>query len=130
MMVPFSCEETEYQSTDQSLMENTQHLSAEQVRELSVGTLCSHLDLKLEGHRYREEDLWNVVVAAAAEAQSIESAAASLEGAPHGSTVRHYLNGRLWGRSRWRRSRTTATACWWPGSPQASAAGATRWPSI
>lgn len=95
MMVRISCEETEYQSTDQSLMKNTQNLSAEQVRELSVGTLSSHLDLTLEGHRYREGDLWNVVVAAAAEAQSIESAAASLEGAPHGSTVRTHLRERL-----------------------------------
>ncbi len=97
MMVPFSCEETEYQSTDQSRMKNTQNLSAEQVRQLSVSTLSSHLDLRLEGHRYTEEDLWNVIVAAAAEAQSIESAAAALAGAPHGSTVRTHLRERLLG---------------------------------
>lgn len=95
MMVPISCEENEYQSTDQSRMQPTQRLSAEQVRELSVSTLSSHLDLRLEGHRYTEDDLWNVIVAAAAEAQSIESAAASLERAPHGSTVRTHVRERL-----------------------------------
>lgn len=94
-MVPISYEENEYRSTDQRRIENMQKSSANQVREVSVGMLSPCLDLSLVGHRYTDEDLWNGAVAAAAGAECIESAATELDGAPHGSTVRHYLRTRL-----------------------------------
>jgi len=54
-----------------------------------------HFNLRIEGHKFKTEDIWNVVVAAATQGQAIESAANQLEGAPAPSTVRLYLRNEL-----------------------------------
>jgi len=49
----------------------------------------------VEGYEVRTEDIWNTVVAASAQGQTIESAANQLEKAPDPSTVRLYLRTEL-----------------------------------
>lgn len=79
----------------QSQNQNTIELTSGQVRTMTVETLMEHFDLVIQGHKFNTEDIWNVVVAASAQGQAIESAANQLERAPDSSTVRLYLRTKL-----------------------------------
>lgn len=70
-------------------------VSAEQVRRLATETLVAHLPLGLDGYRYTDADLFNVLVAAAAQQRSLESVCRQLVDAPSANLVRHYLAERL-----------------------------------
>lgn len=75
----------------QSRKQDTVELTSDQVRTLTIETLIEHFNLVVEGYKFSTEDIWNVVVAASAQGQAIESAANQLESAPDSSTVRLYL---------------------------------------
>jgi len=79
----------------QNQNQNTLELTADQVRTLTVETLMEHFNLVIQGYKVSTEDIWNVVVAASAQAQAIESAANQLKEAPDPSTVRLYLRTEL-----------------------------------
>ena len=74
----------------QSQKQNTIELTSGQVRTMTVETLMEHFNLVIQGYKVSTEDIWNVVVAASAQGQAIESAANQLEEAPDPSTVRLY----------------------------------------
>ncbi len=79
----------------QSHHQNTIELTSGQVRTMTVETLMEHFNLVVKGYKVRTEDIWNIVVAASAQGQTIESAANQLEKAPDPSTVRLYLRSEL-----------------------------------
>ena len=79
----------------QSRHQDTIELTSDQVRTMTVETLMEHFNLVVEGYKFSTEDIWNVVVAASAQGQAIESAANQLEEAPDPSTVRLYLRSKL-----------------------------------
>ena len=79
----------------QSRHQDTIELTSDQVRTMTVETLMEHFNLVVEGYKFSAEDIWNVVVAASAQGQAIESAANQLEEAPDPSTVRLYLRSKL-----------------------------------
>jgi putative transposase len=79
----------------QSHNQNTMELTSGQVRAMMVETLVEHFNLMVEGHKFKSEDIWNVVVAASVQSQAIESAANQLENAPDPSTVRFHLRSEL-----------------------------------
>jgi len=79
----------------QNQNQNTLELTADQVRTLTVETLMEHFNLVIQGYKVSTEDIWNVVVAASAQSQAIESAANQLKEAPDPSTVRLYLRTEL-----------------------------------
>jgi hypothetical protein len=70
-------------------------VSAEQVRRLATDTLVTHLPLGVDGYCYDDADLFNVVVAAAAQHRSLASVCRQLVEAPSANLVRHYLIERL-----------------------------------
>lgn len=70
-------------------------LTSDEVRTMTVETLINHFNLVVDGHKFKTEDIWNVTVAASAQAQAIESAANQLEDAPAPSTVRFYIRNDL-----------------------------------
>ena len=70
----------------QSHHQNTIELTSGQVRTMTVETLVEHFNLVVKGYKVRTEDIWNIVVAASAQGQTIESAANQLEKAPDPST--------------------------------------------
>ena len=74
---------------------DTVELTSDEVRTMTVETLINHFNLVVDGHKFKTEDIWNVTVAASAQAQAIESAANQLEDAPDPSTVRFYLRNEL-----------------------------------
>lgn len=78
--------------------QGSEELSAEQLRQLTIGQLCAHLPLGLQGYRYTDGDIFNVVVAAAAQGRSIASASAQLRDAPSATRVRDTLAERLFAR--------------------------------
>ncbi|HEX30671.1 TPA: hypothetical protein ENG04_11380 [Candidatus Poribacteria bacterium] len=59
----------------QSRHQDTIELTSDQVRTMSVETLIKHFNLVVKGYKFTTEDIWNVVVAASAQGQAIESAA-------------------------------------------------------
>jgi hypothetical protein len=73
----------------------TQQVQAEQVRAVTVGLLADLLPLAVTGYRYGDQDIYALVVAAAAEQRSVESAARQFVAAPSANLVRHYLEQRL-----------------------------------
>jgi hypothetical protein len=77
---------------------STEALTAEQLRQLTVGLLAEHLPLGLHGYRYTDEDVFTVVVAAAAQGRSIASACAQLRDAPSATRVRDTLAERVFAR--------------------------------
>ena len=81
----------------QNHRQNTIELTSGQVRTMTVETLMEHFNLVIQGYKFNTEDIWNVVVAASAQGQAIESAANQLEEAPDPSTVRLYLRTELIG---------------------------------
>jgi hypothetical protein len=70
-------------------------VSAEQVRRLATDTLVTQLPLGVDGYCYDDADLFNVVVAAAAQHRSLASVCRQLVEAPSANLVRHYLIERL-----------------------------------
>lgn len=70
-------------------------LTSEQVRLITVETLMDHFSLAIEGYRYTDSDIWNVLVAASAQARAIESTCQQLKKAPSGNLVRQYLQENL-----------------------------------
>ena len=75
--------------------EGSPTLSAEQVRHLTVALLTEHLPLAVRGYRYADTDIFNVVVAAAAQGRSVASVCQQLAGAPSATLVHQYLAARL-----------------------------------
>jgi len=73
-------------------------VTAEQLRQLTVGLLAEHLPLGLQGYRYSDGDIFSVVVAAAAQGRSIDRACAQLRTAPSATRVRETLAERLFAR--------------------------------
>lgn len=69
--------------------------TAEQVRRLTVDLLATRFPLGVNGYRYTDPDIYDVLVAAAAQRRSLESAAQQLSRAPSANLVRHYLADRL-----------------------------------
>ena len=61
---------------------DTVELTSDEVRTMTVETLMNHMNLVVDGHKYKTEDIWNVTVAASAQGQAIQSAANQLENAP------------------------------------------------
>ncbi len=77
--------------------EATTSVPAEQVQSLALETLMEHFPLGVEGYRYQDADIFNVVIAAAAQERSIESVCGQLVRAPSANLVRGYLVRRLFG---------------------------------
>src|SRR5262245_4523564 len=72
--------------------EGSTPVSAEQVQCLTTETLVAHLPLGLDGYRYRDADVFNVLVAAAAQGRSLESVCRQPVEAPSANLVRQYLS--------------------------------------
>ncbi len=81
-----------------SAAQGSEEVTAEQLRQFTVGLLCTHLPLGLQGYRYTDSDIFNVVVAAAAQGRSIASACVQLRDAPSATRVRDTLAERLFAR--------------------------------
>jgi hypothetical protein len=75
----------------QSQAHDTIELTSDQVLTMTIESLIEHFNLVVNGHQFSTDDIWNVVVAASAQGQAIESAANQLESAPDPSTVRFHL---------------------------------------
>lgn len=78
-----------------SVPERSPEIPAEQVRHVTVDLLGEHLPLGLRGYRYTDADVFNVVVAAAAQGRSVTSVCAQLVEAPSANLVRQYVTERL-----------------------------------
>ena len=70
-------------------------VTAEQVLDVTIKTLQSHLNLSIEGSKCCTPDVLRLLVAAAAERSSIESACHEMETSPSGNRVREQLKGEL-----------------------------------
>lgn len=79
----------------QSQAQDTIELTSGQVLAMTIDRLIEHFNLAVNGYKFSADDIWNVVVAASAQGQAIESAANQLESAPAPSTVRFYLRTEL-----------------------------------
>jgi putative transposase len=63
--------------------------------EFTVQTLTDHFDLQAQGYCCQTRDLWQVVVAAAAQRSTLTATCGELRDAPASSTVRGYLRDQL-----------------------------------
>ncbi len=70
-------------------------LTAQEVHRLVSEVLQEHFPLPMEGRTYRAQDIWDVLIAAAAERLTIEGASEVLEAAPSPNTIRDVLRGIL-----------------------------------
>jgi putative transposase len=70
-------------------------LNAKEVHRLVSEVLQEHFPLEMEGRTYEAQDIWDVLLAAAAERLTIEGASEVLESAPSPNTVRNVLRGIL-----------------------------------
>jgi hypothetical protein len=70
-------------------------LTAGQTLELATTTMQAHLPLVFESPRYEPDDIWHVLILAAAQGRSIDSAPADLACAASASTVRYQLRNHL-----------------------------------
>jgi len=70
-------------------------VTAAQVQQVTTELLVAHLPLGVTGYRYGDADIFNVLVAAAAQQRSLESVCQQLVSAPSANLVRHYLIERL-----------------------------------
>jgi hypothetical protein len=75
--------------------ERSPAIRAEQVRHVTTDLLREHLPLGVRGYRYGDADIFNVVVAAAAQGRSLTSVCEQLVDAPSANLVRQYLAERL-----------------------------------
>ena len=78
-----------------SVPEGSPAIPAEQVCQVTIDLLGEHLPLGLHGYRYADADIFNVVVAAAAQGRSVTSVCEQLVAAPSANLVRQYLTERL-----------------------------------
>ena len=67
-------------------------ISSNDVLELTIETLKSHLDLLVKGHVYKGETIFHILVKASVERSTIEDTCNQLENAPHSNTIRYQLN--------------------------------------
>jgi putative transposase len=74
---------------------DTLDVTAEQVLDLIVETLQTHLNLSIEGSKCGTLDVLRLLVAASAEQSSIESACQETESSPSGNRVREQLEAEL-----------------------------------
>ena len=74
---------------------DTPVVTAEEVLDLTVETLQEHLGLSIEGYKCNTLDVLRLLVAAAAERSSIESACSETETSPSGNRVREQLEEEL-----------------------------------
>jgi hypothetical protein len=79
----------------QSRTQFTTELTSGQVLSTISDSLLEHFNLEVNGYKVKTEDIWQVVVAASAQGQAIQSAANQLESAPDPSTIRLYLRTKL-----------------------------------
>ena len=70
-------------------------IRAQDVHRLTQEVLQAHWHLDMKKRLYTAEDIWDVVIAAAAERMTIEMACDLLEEAPSANTVRNALHGLL-----------------------------------
>jgi hypothetical protein len=70
-------------------------LTAGQTLELATMTMQGHLPLVFDSPCYEPADIWHVLILAAAQGRSIDSAPADLAHAPSSSTVRYQLRNHL-----------------------------------
>ena len=70
-------------------------LKAEDVHRMLLETLQTHLSLKTEGYRCTTQQVFNVLVKAAAEGSSLEAVCSDQLGGLDGNTVREHLNAAL-----------------------------------
>jgi len=70
-------------------------LTAAQTLKLAVETMQSHLPFTFDSPRYTPDDIWHILVLAAAQGRSIDSAPVDLAEAPSASTVRYQLHNHL-----------------------------------
>ena len=75
--------------------QKAKRLSAHEVYRLTVETLQTHFPLAMDDKQYQAQDIWDVLVAAAVERLTVESASALLAEAPSANTVRNALRGLL-----------------------------------
>ncbi len=61
----------------------------------TLTVLRRHIPLTADGYRCQTDDLWRVLVGAAARRTTIEAVCADLLTAPHANTVRGYLTAQL-----------------------------------
>lgn len=78
-----------------SAPERSPRIAAEQVRACTTTLLGEYLPLGVSGYRYGDADIFNVVVAAAAQGRSVTSVCQQLVEAPSANLVRQYLTERL-----------------------------------
>ena len=78
-----------------SVPQVSREVPAEQVRQLTTDLLGEQLPLGRRSYRYADADIFNVVVAAAAQGRSLTSVCRQLADAPSANLVRHALTGRL-----------------------------------
>lgn len=70
-------------------------LKAEEVHQMLLDTLQIHLSLKTEGYRCTTEQVFNVLLKAAAEGSSLEAVCSDQPSGLDGNTVREHLNAAL-----------------------------------
>lgn len=73
----------------------TKEISAQAIHGLTQETLQTCWCLEMERSRYEAEDIWDVMIAAAAEGMTMEMASGLLEEAPSPNTVRTAIHGLL-----------------------------------
>ena len=61
----------------------------------TMTVLRRHIPLTADGYRCQTDDLWRILVGAAARRTTIEALCADLRTAPHANTVRGYLTAQL-----------------------------------
>ena len=83
------------QEKSSSFGQKAKRLSAHQVYQLTVETLQEHFNLTMDDKHYESQDIWDVMVAAAVERLTVESASTLLAEAPSANTVRNVLRGLL-----------------------------------
>jgi hypothetical protein len=79
----------------QSRTQFTTELTSGQVLTTIIASLLEHFDMEVNGYKVKTEDIWQVVVAASALGQAIQSAVNQLESTPDPSTIRLYLRTKL-----------------------------------
>ena len=70
-------------------------LSAQDIYQLTLETLQTYFKLDREGCQYDEQDIWDVVIAASVERETVETMCDVLESSPSANTVRDAVKGVL-----------------------------------
>jgi len=70
-------------------------LSAQDIYQLTLETLQTYFKLDREGCQYDEQDIWDVVMAASVERETVEMMCDILESSPSANTVRNAVKGVL-----------------------------------